>query len=143
MTDQRKRYHIYKPTETKFLLIAEYQARELLADSRNILSHPVGSISDAYNFIDNDKQYQLIILFIGDNDLLSGSVPSYKPPSQLTQKLNSPASFLSRRTKFRFVLGIPKRDENDEHAKKLATSWMLWQRDSLDWSHKILGISGV
>ena len=90
MTDQRKRYHINKPAETKFPLIADSQARELVAGNLNILSDPSGSIVDANKFISNDQQYELIILFTGGNDLFSGCVPSYKPPSQVTSQLPSP-----------------------------------------------------
>ena len=118
MTDQRKRYHIYKPEETKFLLIAESQARELVAGNLSILSLPGGSISDAYNFIHNEQQYEIIILFIGGNELISGCVPSYKPPSQVAQELHSLANFLAPRTKEFFLLGISERDENQEHTKK-------------------------
>ena len=118
MTDQRKRYHINKPAETKFLLIANSQARELVAGNLNILSVPGGSIRDDYKFISNDQQYELIILFIGGNDLFSGCVPSYKPPSQVAQELHSLANFLVPRKSDLFKLGIPERDENNEHAKK-------------------------
>ena len=143
MIDQRKRYHIYKPAETKFLLIADSQARELGAGNLNIMSLPGESISDAYNFIPNDQQYEVIVLFISGNDLFSGCVPSYKQPSQVDQELHSPANFQAPRTKELFVIGIPEGDKNKAHAKRADNNLEAWAtrvprvEPKVPWTEKI------
>ena len=138
MTDQRKRYHIYRPAETKFLLIAYSQARKLVADNLNILSLPYGIISDAYNFFPNDQQYELIVLLIGGNDLFSGCFPSNKPPSQVAQEVHPLAKFVAPRTNKIFAPGIPELDKTRSTQRKLTTSWSLWQREFLEWSQNFL-----
>ena len=108
------RFHILKEAPTKYLLLADSQARFLEAGNFNILSLPGASIRHLYDYIPPAGR---IILFIGGNDLFDGIEPSSKTPQKVAQDLIELANFACQRTGNNvIVLGIPERDEKRERA---------------------------
>lgn len=116
----RSRFHIFKSAPTKFFLLADSQARHLEAGNFNILSLPGAHIQHAYDFIPVEGTFEIIVIFIGGNDLFNGFKPSSKPPQKVAQDLIELADFVCKRTRSSvFVLGIPERDENKTRAKEV------------------------
>ena len=66
---RQSRYHVYRTSSTKTLLIADSQARNLEAGNLNILSLPGACVRHVYNFIPPKDIFDIIILFVGGNDL--------------------------------------------------------------------------
>ena len=90
-------------------------ARFLEAGNLNILSLPGASIRHLYDYIPPAGRFEIIILFIGGNDLFDGFEPSSKTPQKVAQDLIELADFACQRTRSSvFVLGIPERDKNRE-----------------------------
>ena len=89
------RFHIFKTAPTKTLLIADSQARHLKAGNLNIISLPGAKVRDVYNFIPPKNEFDLIILFVGGNDLFNYSEPSYTPAPQMANEIIALANFLS------------------------------------------------
>ena len=113
------RFHIFKTAPTKTLVIADSQARHLKAGNLNIISLPGAKVRDVYNFIPPKNEFDLIILFVGGNDLFNYSEPSYIPASQIANEIIALANFLSDKAKHVFVLGIPERDQNKERVEEV------------------------
>ena len=106
----KSRFHIFKTAPTGTLLIADSQARHLKAGNLNIISLPGAKARDVYNFIPPKNEFDLIILFVGGNDLFDYTEPSYTPAPQIANEIIALANFLSERAKQVFVLEIPERD---------------------------------
>ena len=115
----KSRFHIFKTAPTGTLLIADSQARHLKEGNLNIISLPGAGVRHVYNFIPPKNEFDLIILFIGGNDLFDDTEPSDTPAPQIANELIELANFLSERAKQVFVLGIPERDRNKERVEEV------------------------
>ena len=70
------RYHLFKTSPQKALLIADSQAGYLTFGNINILSLPGATVSNVYQFVPPQGKYEIIVLFDGGNDLYIGYHPS-------------------------------------------------------------------
>ena len=111
------RFHIFKEAPTKYLFLTDSQAMFLEAGNLKILSLPGASIRHLYDYIPPAGRFEIIILFIGGNDLFDGFELSSKTPQKVARDLIELANFACQRTSSSvFVLGIPESDENRERA---------------------------
>ena len=106
-----RRYHIFKTSSSKNLLIADSQARHLEFPNTNILSLPGARIAAVRGFLPPKDKYTSIVLLIGRNDAFDGREPSTVPEKDIAIELAELAEELSRLAKQIFVIGIPHRSE--------------------------------
>ena len=111
------RYHLFKSSKSRNLLIADSQVKELDIANFNVLSLPGACVRHVYNFIPKKDRYNTVVLFIGGNDLFCNNAPSTKSAEDLTQELSDLANFLLTKIKSVFVLGIPLRHSLPQRSK--------------------------
>ena len=116
---RQSRYHVYRTSSTKTLLIADSQARNLKAGNLNILSLPGACVRHVYNFIPPKDIFDIIILFVGGNDLYFSKNPTTTPALQVAHEITDLANLLCDRAKVVYVLGIPERNENKVRSKQV------------------------
>ena len=116
---KHSRYHIYRTSSTKTLLIADSQARNLEAGNLNILSLPGACVRHVYNFIPPKGLFDIIILFVGGNDLYFFQKPTLTPASQVAHEIIDIANLLCHRAKVVYVLGVPERNDNKVRSKQV------------------------
>ena len=116
----RKSKFPWKTAPTKSLLIADSQARHIVAGSLNIPSFPGAGIKHFYEFLPTKDRFKLIIFFVGGSDFYDGFQPSSNPASKVANDIIEVANFLSERARKVFVLGIPEHDENKPSSKAVA-----------------------
>ena len=63
------RYHLFKVSKSRNLLISDSQGKRLDIANFNVLSLPGAKIEHVYNFNPKKDFYDIIILFIGCNNL--------------------------------------------------------------------------
>ena len=66
------RYHLFKSSGTRNLLIGDSQAKKLNIAIFNILPLPGAQVKHVYKSLPKKDIYDTIVLFIGGNDLFSG-----------------------------------------------------------------------
>ena len=99
--------HIFKTSKTKYLMIADSQARRLVFPNFNILSIPGGKILHVQSHLPRKCQYEIICLFIGGNDTFNGTQPSARDLEDIGKELAKLAKQLSSHLCERvYVLGI-------------------------------------
>ena len=103
------RYHIYKSSPKKALLIADSQARHLTFGNINILSVPGALTKDVSPFIPPPGKFDLIVLLIGGNDLYNGYHPSETSPNVVALRIADLAERVLNVTKKVFVIAVPPR----------------------------------
>ena len=113
------RYHLFKTSRTRNLLIGDSQAKKLNIANFNILSLPGAQVKHVYIFLPRKDIYDAIVLFIGGNDLFSGKAQSNISASELVQEIYDLANLLLTRAKRVFVLGIPHRHYQPERTKEV------------------------
>ena len=101
------RYHIYKSSPKKALLIADSQARHLTFGNINILSLPGALTKDVSPFIPPPGKFDLIVLLIGGNDLYNGYHPSETSPNVVALRIADLAERVLNVTKKVFVIAVP------------------------------------
>ena len=69
------RYHLFKKSPKKALLIADSQARYLTFGNINISSLPGATVDNVYQFVPPQGKNEIIVLFVGGNDIYSGYHP--------------------------------------------------------------------
>ena len=114
---KRSRYHIFKTSPTRQLLYADSQARNLRAGNLNVLSLPGASVRHFYNYLPPHNLFDLVILFVGGNDLYNYTRPTLTPATQVADDIVDLENFLSERASNVFVIGVPERDENKTRSK--------------------------
>ena len=67
------RNHLFKTSPTRNLIITDSQGRNLTFPNFNILVLPGAQVGDVRRFLPAKGWYDLIVLFIGGNDLPTGS----------------------------------------------------------------------
>ena len=111
------RYHLFKSSKSRSLLIADSQGKELDIVNFNVLSLPGACVRHVYNFNPKKDSYDTVVLFIGGNYLFCNTAPSTKSAEDLTQELSDLANFLLTKIKSVFVLGIPLRHSLPQRSK--------------------------
>ena len=90
---------------------------ELKSGVLNVLSLPGGRIRNCYDFSPREKNYSVIILFIGANDCFyKGGVISDRSAKDIAEDLRDLASVLSDRAET-YVLGLPQRHDQPNRTK--------------------------
>ena len=108
----RSRYHLIKTSSSKYILIADSQARYLQAGNLKILSLPGASANHFYDYLPPKDLFDAIILFIGGNNLYYYTTPIDTLLRLVADQVIDLANFLCERAKTVFVLAIPECDEN-------------------------------
>ena len=71
------RYHLFKVSKSRNLIIADSQARELDIANFNVLSLPGARVRHVLQFRSQKGDYDIVVLFIGGNDLFCGNIHSH------------------------------------------------------------------
>ena len=103
------RSHIFKSSSLPNLLIADSQARHLVFPNFKILAIPGGNIAEVYSFLPESGRYEKIVLFIGANNLLRGTVPSTVTPEEVALEISHLAETLVPSAKKIYVIGLTPR----------------------------------
>ena len=127
------RYHIFKDSVQRILLIADSQAKYLDFANFNILSLPGAKVHDVYNFIPRVSRFDIIVLFVGGNDLFQGKSPSKVNSEEVADKISDLANVLKGKADKVFVLGIPPRHNQRERTS--AVNKLLSNRKE-DWAFR-------
>ena len=137
------RFHILKSSTTKFLLISDSQTQYLNYPNLNILSIPCGKVCHARNFLPNKGAYDIIIIFIGGNDLFEkttrAGIPVFSSVTPV-QVANELIEFAEEAllTKKVYVLAIPFRFDGAAAKKRVsAVNELLRERAGLPISGSI------
>ena len=101
------RFHIFKDSPIRSILIADSQARRLELSNINILWLQGAQIHDLYRFVPGKGQYDKIVILASRNDLYNGYLPSTASVEEVTDRIVSLANHLLHVCDFVFVLGIP------------------------------------
>ena len=113
------RYHLFKFSGTRNLLIGDGQAKNLNIANFSILSFSGAQVKHVYKFLPKNDIYDTIVLSIGGNGLFSGKAQSNISASELVQQISDLANLLLTRAKRVFVLGIPHRHYQPECTKEV------------------------
>ena len=113
------RYHLFKTSRTRNLLIGDSQAKKVNVANFNILSLPGAQVKHVFKFLPEEDIYDTIVLFIGGNDPFSGMAQSNVSASELVQEISDLANLLLTRAEKVFVLGIPHRSYQSERTKEV------------------------
>ena len=124
------RFHIFKTSKTRDIFFADSQLKHLRFPNFNILSLPGAQIRHLSEFLPEKRQYDNIVLFIGGNDIFTGSTPSNKEPEETVEELALLAEEL---------IGIPSRGSDSASKKKAkATKEFInkLQKKSKKWEYR-------
>ena len=113
------RYHLFKTSRTRNLLIGDSQAKKLNIANFNIVWLPGAQVKHVYKFLPQKDIYDTIVLFIGGNDLFSGKAQSNISASEPVQEISDLPKVLLTSAKRVFVLGIPHRHYQPERTKEV------------------------
>ena len=133
------RYHIFKESVQRNLLIADSQAKYLDFANFNILSLPGAKVHDVYNFIPRVGRFDIIVLFVGGNDLFHSKSPSKVSSEEIADNISDLANVLGGKADKVFVLGIPPCHNLRERTR--AVNKLLSNRKK-DWAFRC-GKKGV
>ena len=117
------RYHTFKSSTTKNLLISDSQAKNLFFPNFKILSIPGGRIKDVWLFLPSPGEYEIIVLFIGGNDLFEFQRLSETSSKSAADQLSELADHLKELSSKVFIIGIPPRMNQPE--RSLAVNSLL------------------
>ena len=123
------RYHTWKSSSTRILLIADSQETLFQSGNLNILSLLGAGIRKAYDFLPHLDLCDKIILFIGGNDPFDGCEPSDANPKDVAIDLIDIANTLVHRAKD-FVLRIQKETKINSGLNRQTFTCELLQCDS-------------
>ena len=107
------RYHLFKVSRTRNLIISDSQGKGLNIANFNILSLPGAKVEHVYKFIPKKDFYDIIVLFIGGNDLFTVT------SENVARQISDLANLLVKGAKRVFVLGIPLRHPQPNRAKEV------------------------
>ena len=116
---RQSRYHVYRISSTKALLIADSQARNLEAGNMNILSLPGACVRHVYNCIPKGHFSISSFFLSGATPCIFSNKPTTTPASQVAHEIIDLANLLRHRAKVVHVLGIPERHENKVRSKQV------------------------
>ena len=92
------RYHIFKESVRRNLLFADSQAKYLDFANFNILSLIGAKANDVYNFIPRVGRFDIIVLFVGGNDLFQGKSPFKVSSQEVADKISDLANVSKRQS---------------------------------------------
>ena len=134
------RFHILKSSTTKFLLISDSQTQYLTYPNLNILSIPGGKVCHDRNFLPKKGAYDIIIIFIGGNDLFEtttrAGIPVFSSvtPVQVANELIELAEEALLLTRKVYVLAIPFRFDGAAAKKRVsAVNELLREREGYQY----------
>ena len=133
------RYHTFKSSKTKNLLISDSQAKNLFFPNFNILSIPGGKIKDVWLFLPSPGEYEIIVLFIGGNDLFEFQRLSGTSSKSAADQLSELAEHLKELLSKVFIIGIPPRMNQPE--RSLAVNSLLAETSLSTTAWQFRGIS--
>ena len=107
------RYHLFKVSKTGNLLISDSQGKGLDIANFNVLSLPGAKIEHDYNFIPKKNLYDIVVLFIGGNNLFATT------SKNLVRQISDLANLLLTKAKKVFVLGIYLSNSQPLQAKEV------------------------
>ena len=116
------RYHTFKTSNNKGLLIGDSQVRQLIYPEINILSLPGAGVKHVQNFIAPKGKYEKIAIFIGGNDLY-GYLPSNTPVQEVVDSICELANTLFEVTDNVFVFGIPPRFPPEHEIEQIKSEY--------------------
>ena len=114
------RYHTYKGSHCRNLVIADSQGKELRFPNYNILSLPGGTIATVLDFLPPKDKFDTIVLFIGGNNAFNNQTPSTPPPREIARELSHLANRLLELARKVVILGIPFRKGENNHNRARA-----------------------
>ena len=123
------RYHLFKTSRTRKLLMGDSQAKKLIIANFNILPLLGAPVKHVCKIPPKKDIYDTIVLFIGGNDLFSSKAQSNTSAGELVQDICDLANLLLTRAKRIFVLGIPHRHYEAESIKEV-NALLVSRRDS-------------
>ena len=92
-----RRYRQFRTSSSRNLLIGDSHVRNLIFPNFNILSLPGARIGSVIDFLPEKGKYDLIVLFIGGNDLYERNVPSSVSEQDIANEISKLADELSLR----------------------------------------------
>ena len=122
------RYHLFKTSPTRNLIITDSLGRNLTFPNFNILVLPSARVRDVRPFLPAKGRYDLIVLFIGGNDLPTDNTQTV---ARNISDLAVAASEVARRI---FVIAVPPRLDIPDQAK--AVNRLLEGNNDRRWLHR-------
>ena len=113
------RYHQFRSSSNKYLLIADSRIRKLGFPNVNILTLPGVQVIHVDRFIPSKGKYELTALFIGGNDLYDGYLPSRSSVEEVADRITQFAERLFGVTDNVFVLAVSPRFPTEKDIKDL------------------------
>ena len=107
------RYHLFKTSPSRNLIITESKGRNLTFPNLNILVLPGARVGDVRPFLPGKGGFDLIVLFIGGNDLPTDNT---RTVARNISDLAVAASEVALRV---FVIAVPPRLDIPDQAKAL------------------------
>ena len=117
------RYHTFKTSNNKGLLVGDSQVRQLIYPEINILSLPGAGLKHAQNFIQPKGKYEKIAIFNGGNDLYNRYLPSNTPVQEVVDSICELANTLFEVTDNVFVFGIPPRFHPEQEIEQVKSEY--------------------
>ena len=114
------RYHTYKGSHCRNLVIADSQGKELRFSNYNILPLPGGTIATVLDFLPPKDKFDTIVLSIGGNNAFNNQTPSNPPPREIARELSHLANRLLELARKVVILGIPFRKSENNHNRARA-----------------------
>ena len=133
------RFHTLWTSSSKNLLLADSQARNIEFPNFNILSIAGARIAHAQQFLPIKDKFNIIVVFIGGNDLYDGTLPSSLSEQQVVDELDFLGEKLFKLAKKVFILGIPHRGSYRERSSK--TNKLLDNKNKTSRNWKYRGVS--
>ena len=122
------RYHVFKSSASKNIILGDSQIKHLNFPNFNILSLPGAQIRHLSEFFPPAHCYDRIVI-IGGNDLFKGDLPSAHEPHEVAEELNNLANELvPLANKKVYVIGIPNRGDSSDNKKWTQTTNNLIQK---------------
>ena len=106
------RYHLFKVSKTRNLLISDSQGKGLDIANFNVLSLPGAKTDFVYTFNPRKDLYDIIVLFIGGNKVFATT------SKNLVRQISDLANLLLTKAKKVFVLGKTLRNSQPLQAKE-------------------------
>ena len=106
------RYHLFKVSKTRNLLFSDSQGKKLDIASSTNLSLPRAKVKHVYSFIPKKGFYNIIVLFIGGNNLFATT------SNNLIRQMSDLANLLLTKAKKVFVLGRHLHHSQPHQAKE-------------------------
>ena len=133
------RYHTFKSSTTKNLLISDSHAKNPFFPNFNILSITGGRIKDVWLFLPSPSEFEIIVLFIGGNDLFEFQRLSGISSQSAADKISELAEHFKELSSKVFIIGIPPRLNRPE--RSLAVNSLLAEKFLATTSWQFRGIS--